>query len=44
MAGKLVNGIKNVYVNSLACVKLNVGESECIRIDSVARQGCIMSP
>ena len=36
MGGKLLNGIKNMYVKG--------GESECFRIDSGVRQGCIMSP
>ena len=42
--GKLLNGIKSIYVNSLACVRLKGDESVCFRIDSGARQGCIMSP
>ena len=29
---KLVNGIKSVYVNSLACVRVKEGQSDCFRI------------
>ena len=41
--GKLLNGIKSMYVNSLACVRVKGGESHCFRINSSVRQGCIMS-
>ena len=41
---KLLNGIKSVNVSSIACVKVKECESECFRIDSGVRQGCIMSP
>ena len=34
MWGKLLSGIKGMYVNSLACVRLKGGESERFRIDS----------
>ena len=44
MGGELFNGIKSMYVNSQACVRVKGGESECFRIDSGVRQGCIMSP
>ena len=44
MGGKLLNGIKSIYVNSLACVRVKGGESDCFRINSGLRQGCIMSP
>ena len=33
-----------MYVNSLTCVRVKGGESECFRIDSGVRQGCIMCP
>ena len=33
----------HIYVNSLACVRLKGGESECFRIDRGVRQGFIMS-
>ena len=41
---KLLNGIYSMYVNSLACVRVKGGESECFRINSSVRQECIMSP
>ena len=46
MAGeeKLLNEIKCMYVNSLACLKVKGGYRECFMIDSGVRQGCIMSP
>ena len=34
VGGKLLNGIKSIYVNSLACVRIKGGESECFRINS----------
>ena len=37
---KLLNGIKSKY----ACVRVKGGESECFRVNSGVRQGCIMSP
>ena len=37
VGGKLLNGIKSMYVNSLACVKVKGGESECFRINSGVR-------
>ena len=42
--GKLLNDIKSMYVNNLACVRVKGGERECFRINSGVRQGCIMSP
>ena len=44
VGGKLLNGIKSMYVNSLACVRVKGGESGGFRINSGVRQGCIMSP
>ena len=44
MVGKLLNGMKSMYTNSLACVRVKGGESECFRIDNVVRQKCIMFP
>ena len=41
--GKQLNGIKSMYVNSLACVRVKGGESEYFRTDSGVRQVCIMS-
>ena len=29
VGGKLLSGIKSMYVNSLACVKVKGGEREC---------------
>ena len=40
---KLLNDIKSIYVNSLACFRAKGGESECFRIDRGMRQVCIMS-
>ena len=42
--GKLLSGIKIMYVNSEAYVRVKGGESEGFRIDSAVRQGCIMFP
>ena len=44
VSGKLLNGIKTMYVNSLLCVRVKGCESECFRIDSGVRQVCIMCP
>ena len=41
--GKLLGGIKSMYADSLVCVKVKWGGSEQFRIDSVVRQGSIMS-
>ena len=41
---KLLSGIKSMYVDISACVRVKRGESEQFRIDSGIRQGCIMSP
>ena len=40
MGGKLneLHGIKSMYVNSLACVKVKGCESECFRLFSDVRQ------
>ena len=37
--GKLLNGIKSVYVNSLACVRVKRGERECDDADEENRCG-----
>ena len=37
--GKLLDGIKSMYVDSLDCVRVKGGESEQFRIDSEVRQG-----
>ena len=39
----VLNGVKSMYVNRLACVKVKGGESECFRINSGVRKKCIMS-
>ena len=44
VGGKLLNGIKSMYFNSLVYVRVKGGESDFFRIDNVVRQGCIMSP
>ena len=44
VGGKLLNGIKSMYVNSLSFVRVKGGETECFRIDSGVRKGFIMSP
>ena len=40
----LLNGIKGMYVNSLACVRVKGGESERFMIDVGMRQECMLSP
>ena len=37
MGGKLLSGIKSIYVDSSACVRVKGGESEWFRIDSGVR-------
>ena len=44
VGGKLLSGIKNMHVDSSACVRVKGGESEQFRIESGMRQGCTMSP
>ena len=44
VGGKLLSGIKSMYVDSSTCVRVKGGESERCRIDSGVIQGCIMSP
>ena len=44
VGSKLLKGIKGMYVNTLACVRVKGCESECFRIYSRVRQVCIMSP
>ena len=43
VGGKLLNGIKSMYVNYLACIKVKRGESQCFSIDSLVKQDCIRS-
>ena len=42
--GKLSSGIKSMYVDSSACVRIKGSESKWFRIDIGVRQGCVMSP
>ena len=44
VGGKVLGGIKSMYVGSLTCVRVKGGESEWFRIDSGMRKGWIMSP
>ena len=46
VGGKLLNGIKIIYVDSMyvACVKGKYGESEAFRINSGVGKGSMMSP
>ena len=44
LRGKPLNGIKTMYVDSSAYIKVKEGESEQFRINNGVRQGCIMSP
>ena len=44
VGGKLLEGIRNMYVNTLACIRAKGVESKCFRIDSGVRKDCIMSP
>ena len=39
-----MDGIKSIYFDSLACVKVKEGESEGFRIDGGVKQGFIISP
>ena len=43
-SGKRLSGIKSMYVDSSACVRVRWVESERFRIYCGVRQGCIMSP
>ena len=44
VGGKLLSGIKSMYVDSSAYVRVKGCESELFRIDSGVSQGCIMFP
>ena len=41
--GKLLNSIKSMYINSLACIRVKGGESEYFRVDNGVRRECIIS-
>ena len=43
LEGKLLGGIKKMYVDSLACVRVKKGDSEWFTINSGVRKGSIMS-
>ena len=43
VGGKLLGGIKDMYVDILACIRVKRGKNEQFRINSWVRQGCIMS-
>ena len=32
-----------MYVNSLTCLRVKESESECLKVYSIVRQGCVMS-
>ena len=40
VGGKLLNGIKSTYFNSLACFRVKEGDSYSFRINSILRQEC----
>ena len=42
--GRLLNGIKSLYDESEACVRVNRTESEWFKIENGVRQGCVLSP
>ena len=42
--GKLLSGIKSIYIDSSACVRVKRGAIKQYRIDSGVRQGCILFP
>ena len=44
VGGKLLRGIISMYTNSLACVRVKVGDSECFKIENCVRQSCVMFP
>ena len=44
MGGRLLNGIKSMYFNNEARVRIRGSKSECFRIDSGMWEGFIMSP
>src|SRR5678815_4241468 len=41
---RLLNGIKSMYDDSEACVRINGVNGDWFRIKSGVRQGCVMSP
>ena len=43
MDGELLNGIRYMYANSIACMRVKGGESKCFMNYSRVKQGCIRS-
>ena len=41
VGGKLLNGIKMMYINSLACIRVKRGKRDCFGLDRGVRQGCM---
>src|SRR5678816_4156031 len=41
---RLLNGIKSMYEDSEACVRINGVKGDWFSINSRVRQGCVMSP
>src|SRR5678815_3019926 len=44
VGGRLLNGIKSMYDDSEACVRINGVKSDWFNINSGVTQGCVMSP
>src|SRR5678815_4623106 len=44
VGGRLLNGIKRMYDDSEACVRINGVKSDWFSINRGVRQGCVMSP
>ena len=44
VGGKLLDGIKSMYINRIACIRVKGGEIKCFRINRSVRQLYIMSP
>ena len=44
VGGKILDGIKSICVDGLACIKVKGGERKCFRVHSWVRQGCMISP
>src|SRR5678816_2138632 len=44
VGGRLLNGIKSMYDDSEACVKINGVKSDWFNINSGVRHGCVISP
>ena len=42
VGGKLLNGIKEMYVNTITCARIKGDKNEYFRIDSGIKQGCIL--